>query len=179
MGEVHAIVDIEFHPHPRPFPRRGERGHPRIRTLLLSVLLVPSLAAAGPATAAGIVSFVVSGDAVGQPLDGKIGDAARGRAIVLDRQNGNCLICHAVPNEPGEMFQGDVGPSLAGIGTRLSPAQIRLRVIDQRRVNAASVMPSFYRLDWLNRVAARYAGKPVLDAQQIEDVVAYLSGFKE
>lgn len=133
----------------------------------------------GPAFGAGIAAYSIAGDAVTAPLDGKVGDSARGRSIVLDRQVGNCLICHAVPNEPKELFQGNIGPSLSGIGTRLTPGQIRLRIIDQRRVNPVSVMPSFYRADGLNRVAARYEGKPVLDAQEIEDIVAYLSGLKE
>ena len=151
----------------------------RIGARRLAGSLLLAFVAAHPAVADSIASYVVTGDAVAQPLDGKIGDAARGRALVLDRQVGNCLICHAVPNEPRELFQGDVGPSLAGIGARLSAAQIRLRVIDQRRVISASVMPSFYRIDGLNRVAARYAGNPVLNAQQIEDIVVYLSGLKE
>jgi len=143
------------------------------------LLAVASAGFSAPACANGVVPFAVTGDAVTAALDGKAGEAARGRAIVLDRQVGNCLICHAVPNEPQELFQGDIGPALAGIGSRLSAAQIRLRVIDQRRLNPQSVMPPFYRVDGLNRVAARYAGKPVLDAQQIEDIVAYLAGLKE
>ena len=71
-------------------------------------------------------------------------------------------------------FSGDVGPSLAGVGARLTEAQLRLRVADNLRVNPASVMPSYYRTDGLDRVAATYAGKPILTAQEIEDVVAWL-----
>lgn len=136
-------------------------------------------AASGPATSNGLAPLEVKGDSIEVALDGKGGNPARGRNIVLDRQVGNCLICHAVPNEPKEMFQGNIGPSLAGVGSRLNVGQIRLRIVDQRQLNPQSVMPSFYRVDGLNRVAARYAGKPVLDAQQIEDVVAYLSTLKE
>lgn len=121
----------------------------------------------------------MTGDVIAVPLGGKSGDAARGRALVLDRTVGNCLICHTVPNEAGELFQGTIGPALAGVGARLSAGQIRLRVVDQRRLNPATVMPSYHRIDGLVRVAPRYVGRPVLDAQQIEDVVAYLSGLKE
>ncbi len=153
-------------------------GGRRSAGLILSILPLAVLAV-GPLSAAGIAPYAVSGHAVTAPLDGKTGDAARGREIVLDRQTGNCLICHAVPSEPKELFQGNIGPSFAGVGSRLTAAQIRLRVIDQRRLNPASVMPPFYRVDGLNRVAARYAGKPALDAQQIEDIVAYLATLKE
>lgn len=155
----------------------GDIGKRRLAGAILPAVIFAGLSA--PVAANGVVPFAATGDAVTAALDGKTGDAARGRSIVLDRQVGNCLICHAVPNEPKELFQGDIGPSLAGIGSRLSAGQIRLRVIDQRRLNPRSVMPSFYRVDGLNRVAARYAGKPVLEAQQIEDIVAYLAGLKE
>lgn len=158
--------------------RAGSSVGWRSAGVILSILPF-AMFAAGPVHAAGIAPYTVTSDAVAASLDGKIGDAARGRAIVLDRQTGNCLICHTVPNEPKELFQGTIGPSLAGVGSRLTAGQIRLRVIDQRRLNPASVMPPFYRVDGLNRVAARYAGKPALDAQQIEDIVAYLDTLKE
>jgi sulfur-oxidizing protein SoxX len=76
--------------------------------------------------------------------------------------------------EPNEPFQGDLGPDLGGIRTRLTAGQIRLRLVDESRLNPQTLMPPYYRVDGLNRVAARYRGKPVLTAQEIEDVVAYL-----
>ncbi len=39
-------------------------------------------------------------------------------------------------------------------------------------------MPAFYRADGLQRVAPAFAGRPVLTAQQVEDVVAYLLTLK-
>jgi sulfur-oxidizing protein SoxX len=105
------------------------------------------------------------------------GDPARGRALVLARESANCVLCHAVP-DPAVKFAGDVGPSLAGAGSRFSEAQLRLRVADNLRVNPASVMPSYYKVDGLDRVAGRYAGKPVLTAQEVEDVVAWLVTLK-
>lgn len=158
--------------------KNGNVGKRRLAGIRWPVLQLAAFAG-GPAVAAGIAAYAVEGDAIMMPLEGRTGDAARGREIVLDRQVGNCLICHAVPNEPKELFQGDIAPSLAGVGSRLAAGQIRLRIVDQRRVNPASVMPPFHRVDGLNRVAMRYIGKPALDAQQIEDIVAYLAGLRE
>jgi sulfur-oxidizing protein SoxX len=36
-------------------------------------------------------------------------------------------------------------------------------------------MPSYYRTDCLNQVGEPYRGEPALEAQQIEDLVAYLA----
>ena len=121
---------------------------------------------------------VVSGDAIRQPLTTASADAARGKKLVLDRAVGNCLICHRLPI-PSEPFQGTVGPDLAGVASRLTPDQIRLRVVDQSRLSPATLMPPFYRTDDLTRVDPRYRDKPVLSALQIEDVVAYLSTLQE
>lgn len=99
------------------------------------------------------------------------GDAARGREVLVSRDGGHCVLCHAVPGVTGA---GDIGPSLAGVGSRLNAAQLRLRVADITRVRPEAAMPSFHRTEGLNRVASRYAGRPALSAQQVEDVVAYL-----
>ncbi len=120
----------------------------------------------------------VRGDAIATPLTAEPGDAVRGQKLALDREIGNCLICHEVPGTR-ERFQGNLGPSLAGVGARLSVAQLRLRLVDQSRLNPATIMPPYYKTDGLLRVASRYAGKPVLDAQQIEDVVAYLATLRD
>jgi len=103
------------------------------------------------------------------------GDPARGREVFVSREGGHCVLCHAAP---GVTVAGNVGPSLAGVGSRLSLAQIRFRVADITRLNPDAVMPAFHRTQGLERVAAAYAGKPVLDARQVEDVVAYLSGLR-
>ena len=73
---------------------------------------------------------------------------------------------------------GEIGPDLKGVGTRLTPAQIRLRLVDESLINPKTVMPPYYRIEGLTRVAAQYRGKPVLSAQQVEDVVAYLTSLK-
>lgn len=120
--------------------------------------------------------FAVRGDTIPAPLVQMPGDPARGRTIMAGR-DANCLLCHAVP-ESGERFMGNVAPPLSGIGARLSAAQLRLRVVDQSRLNRDTVMPSYYRVSGLTRVAEAYRGKPILTAQQIEDVVAYLQTLR-
>ena len=105
------------------------------------------------------------------------GDAARGRALVAARDAANCVLCHAVPADVAP-HAGDLGPSLVGVGRRLSVAQLRLRVVDSLRVNAESIMPPYYRVDGLSDVAAQYRGKPILSAQQVEDVVAWLATLR-
>lgn len=154
-------------------------GRVLVRSLVAALVTTGAVAAASAVSASAQApsAVVVSGDAIPRPLDDRVGDPAAGRRIVLDREVGNCLICHRVP-ERNEFFQGDVGPNLAGVGGRLSVGQIRLRLVDISRLNPATVMPPYYRVDRLRRVAARYQGKPVLDAQQIEDVVAYLKSLE-
>ena len=116
-------------------------------------------------------------DAIPKSLTGASGDASRGRAIVLDRHVGLCLLCHSGPF-PEERFQGNLAPSLAGVASRLSEGQIRLRIIDASRVNPQTIMPPYFRTDGLQHVAPAYRGKTVLTAEQIEDVVAFLVTLK-
>jgi sulfur-oxidizing protein SoxX len=94
--------------------------------------------------------------------------------VVVDRRSGNCLICHRFPI-PDQPFQGEIGPPMAGVGDRLSAGQIRLRLIDQSRLNPSTLMPPYYRVEGLTNVAPEYRGRPALDAQALEDVVAYLT----
>jgi L-cysteine S-thiosulfotransferase len=129
------------------------------------------------AGAQGLRAYVVSGDAVAESLTGMPGDATRGRALVLDRTS-TCILCHSGPF-PEEKFQGDLAPSLAGAGSRWSEGQLRLRLVDASRLNPATIMPSYYRVDGLDRVGAAWRGKPILSAEQIEDIVAYLATLRE
>jgi len=138
---------------------------------------VVSVTPARAGDVAPLAAFVAAGDAVDAPLGGLSGNAARGRAIVLDRAGGNCLICHRVPVD-SEPFQGELGPDLAGVGARLSVGQIRLRMIDQSLIHPQTLMPPYYRIDGLRRVAPRFAGQTVLSGQEIEDVVAWLRELK-
>jgi len=142
------------------------------------LLLGLALAASATSTAAAeLAPYRVSGDAITEPLEGIPGDPERGRRVVLDRTVGNCLICHAVP-EPAERFMGNIGPDLAGVGSRLTTGQLRLRVIDSSRIDPATVMPPYYRIEGLLRVGVSWRGKPVLTSRQVEDVVAYLASLE-
>ena len=103
------------------------------------------------------------------------GSAERGRSVFLAREGGHCVICHATK---GMVPAGNVGPALDGIGRRLTSGQIRLRIVDITRVNPDAAMPAFFRSEAMTRVAAPYAGKPLLDPQQVEDLVAFLGTLR-
>jgi sulfur-oxidizing protein SoxX len=136
-----------------------------------------SLLLAACATAAeSIVPYVVRGDAIPEPLTASPGEAARGREVVIGR-DANCLLCHSIP-ETGQRFMGNVAPPLSGVGARLTSGQVRLRVVDPTRLNPDVAMPAYYRTQALDRVAQAYRDLPVLTAQQVEDVVAYLSTLR-
>jgi L-cysteine S-thiosulfotransferase len=111
------------------------------------------------------------------PLTAEAGDTNRGRNVFLDRDKGHCILCHAVP-EPSVRFSGDLGPPLHGVGARLSVAQLRFRVIDASRLSPDTIMPAYHRSEDLNRVAPEVKGKPILSAQEVEDIVAYLATLK-
>ncbi|WP_018263078.1 sulfur oxidation c-type cytochrome SoxX [Methylobacterium sp. WSM2598] len=160
---------------PRPGHRPRRRGRclparclgPRGLAAAFALALLPALAAAAvPA---------IEGDAIPAPLTGTAGDPARGRAIAIDPRRGLCTLCHA---GLGGRPEGDVGPNLAGIGARLSPGQIRLRLVDGRVLNPDTIMPSYLRVEGLERVAPAWRGRPVLEAQEIEDVIAYLATLR-
>lgn len=131
-----------------------------------------------PAQAREMAPFTVSGDSIEAALEGRVGSAVRGEAVVKNRETGNCLICHQIPDRR-ERFQGELGPPLAAVGLRLTAGQIRLRLVDPTLVNERAIMPAYHRVHGLVNVDLRHAGRPVLSAQEIEDVVSYLAGLKE
>ncbi len=108
-----------------------------------------------------------------QPLTDTPGDAARGLTLVRDMTRASCLICHALPI-PDEPDQGDIGPALAGVANRYAAGELRLRLVDARRINPDTVMPPYHATDGLNRVLGRFQGQPIYSAQEVEDVLAYL-----
>jgi sulfur-oxidizing protein SoxX len=122
--------------------------------------------------------YEIVGDAIPASLTGTPGDPVRGRAIVVNRQVGLCLLCHSGPF-PDQKFQGTLAPDLTGTGTRWSEGQLRLRIVDSGRINPQSIMPPYYRTDGLVRVAPAFANKPILSAEQIEDVIAYLTTLRD
>jgi sulfur-oxidizing protein SoxX len=133
---------------------------------------LPRRANAAAAAALAALGAVLAGPARAE------GDAERGRAIATSRQTGLCVLCHPVPGVDARLA-GDLAPSLAGVGARLSRDALRARLVEPRRFDAASIMPSYARTDGLERVAAAWRGRPLLDAQQLDDVVAWLATLTE
>jgi sulfur-oxidizing protein SoxX len=137
-----------------------------------ALLALPAFAAAEE-----LRRYTVIGDAIPMSLTGAPGDPTRGRATLINRQS-TCILCHNGPF-PEENFQGDLAPNLAGSGSRWSEGQLRLRLVDATSLNEATIMPSYYRVDGLTRVGPAWRGKPILSAEQIEDIVAYLVTLRE
>jgi sulfur-oxidizing protein SoxX len=113
------------------------------------------------------------------PLTDLPGDPRRGRAVAVNSDRGNCIICHKMPmlDIPPEAF-GDLGPPLDGVGTRLSVAELRLRIIDARQINPDTIMPPYRRIEGLHRVQRPHVGRPILSAQDVEDLIAYLATLR-
>lgn len=122
---------------------------------------------------------LAAGTSLRAPLTGTPGNAAQGAQVMSGRRLGNCLACHAVSRLRSEEFHGDLGPPLDGVAGRWDAAALRMIVVDPKRVfGDATVMPAFYRTAGLSRVRPEFAGKPILTAQQVEDVVAFLTTLK-
>jgi sulfur-oxidizing protein SoxX len=145
-----------------------------------SILAASALVFAGASTtkAEGLRPYRVVGDAIPESLTGAPGDPARGRANVASRQTGLCLLCHSAPL-PEEKFQGTIGPDLKGVGSRYTEGQLRLRIVDSSLAVPGTIMPAYYRIDGLDRVAPAFRGKTVLTAEQIEDVVAFIKTLRD
>ena len=127
---------------------------------------------------AGLVPYeIVDDSAIPKSLTGVTGDPTNGRKVAINRTQGNCLACHAMPI-PEQQFHGETGPSLYGVGARLSAGELRMQVVNAKVTNDSTMMPSFYRTFGFERPLKKFAGKPILTAQQVEDVVAYLQTLK-
>ena len=148
----------------------GGRGRWIVVTLVALLACI-----AGASAQENFAPYRVVDGGIPAPLTDQPGDAARGLRLMGDRQKGGCLNCHAVPNAKSP---GDLGPDLAGVASRHSIAALRLRLVDPRRIDPAARMPAFYSLDGLTRVAPAFQGKPLLEPQEIEDVLAYLATLK-
>jgi sulfur-oxidizing protein SoxX len=148
------------------------------RLLRAGAVMCAILASESVAVAEGLRPFRVVGDAIPESLTGEPGNPERGRAIVVNRQVGLCLLCHTGPF-PDERFQGTLAPDLGGAGARSSEGQLRLRMVDASQLKPDTIMPPYYRIDGLTRVAPAFQGKPILTAEQIEDVVAFLSTLRD
>jgi sulfur-oxidizing protein SoxX len=125
-----------------------------------------ALTAAGPSPAE-IVGLARS-------LTGALGDPQRGRSVMISLEKGNCLACHRVAALSAEPSHGNLGPTLNGVGGRYSEAQLRLLVTNAKSLYPNTVMPSYHVTEGLDRVPPEFAGKPILTAAEVEDVIAFL-----
>lgn len=141
---------------------------------LAAVSATPALAQnAGP-----LAKFEIKDGSIAASLTGKAGDPQKGRQAVVGRTLGNCIACHEVTALKNEPYHGNTAPSLDGVASRMSEGEIRLRVVDGTKVNPDTMMPPFYRTDGLNKVMKRFQGTTILTAEQVEDVVAYLTTLR-
>jgi sulfur-oxidizing protein SoxX len=147
------------------------------RSIVHIAALITALALIANVRAEGLAPYVITGDGITKSLTGTLGDAARGRALVLARST-TCVLCHSGPF-PETRFQGDLAPDLSGAGNRWTTSQLRLRLVDASRFNPDTIMPSYYRMDGFVRVGRNFTGKPILSAAEIEDIVAYLATLRD
>ncbi len=164
---------------PRPgLPRSRRKSLARSRHRISGPILAGALLALpGVAAAQELRNYAIVGDAIPESLTKARGDAARGRALVVERSS-TCILCHSGPF-PEQKFQGDLAPDLSGSGKRWSKGQLRLRLVDASRLNAETIMPAYYRTSGLDRVGPAWRGKSILSAEQIEDILAYLVTLRE
>ena len=150
-----------------------------MKWFLLTLCASASVTFADP-QATRLRSYTVEADAIAVSLTGQAGDAARGAVLIQQRQKSLCVLCHSGPF-PDPHLQGTLAPDLTGIGDRLSAGQLRLRVVDMKRLNPDSIMPTYYAAITNSkdtRVVASWRDKPILTAAEIEDLVAYLQTLR-
>lgn len=143
----------------------------------LAVCLLAGIPAAMAVTAPNDVTF--DDMKVSQSLTGQPGDPEKGRLVFSDRRLGNCLACHANADMKKELFHGEIGPDLTGVAGRYDETQLRAIVVNAKQVfGERTIMPAFYRIIEGQRVREDLIGKPILTAEQVEDLVAYLTTLK-
>jgi sulfur-oxidizing protein SoxX len=145
-------------------------------SLTLVCLFAGSSAFAGDVMPANVV---FNDGAIGVTLTAQAGDPAAGRKVFMNRKQGNCLACHANEDMSDQSFHGEVGPALDGVADRWEAAELRGIVVNSKMMFEGTIMPAFYKDSGFERNLKKFQGKSILDAQQVEDVVAYLLTLKE
>ena len=149
----------------------------KMHRLLGATVIIAASVGMTFAASAETVAYKIVDDGIPKSLTGKSGDAKAGRKVAYNRKTGNCLACHKLPI-PEQQFHGEVGPDLKGVASRYSEAEIRLRVVDSKKMNSDTIMPAFYRDSGFTRLQKKWVGKSILKAQEVEDLLAYLMTLK-
>jgi sulfur-oxidizing protein SoxX len=140
-------------------------------TLLIFISLTPNVATAMDVK--GMISYKVVGKSIPKSLTGKPGDPKKGLKTAVNRKKGNCLACHTLPNVK-QADHGEIGPPLMGVAKRYKESELRLRLVNPKKINPDSIMPSYYRSSGYTRVQKKWKGKTIISAQDVEDILAYL-----
>ena len=140
-------------------------------TLLILISLTPNVATAMDGK--GMMSYKVVGKSIPKSLTGKPGDPKKGLKTAVNRKKGNCLACHTLPNVK-QADHGEIGPPLMGVAKRYKEGELRLRLVNPKKLNPDSIMPSYYRTSGYTRVQKKWKGKTIISAQDVEDILAYL-----
>ncbi len=154
------------------------------RSLLAAVVALSAAAPAVSETAPASVAFVEG--AVEASLSGTPGNPEEGAKVMTTNALGNCVACHQIAALANVQFPGTIAPPLDGVADRWTEAQLRGIVANAKMTFDGTFMPAFYKTEGFVRPGAAFSGKapdgplpPILTAQQIEDVVAYLMTLKE
>ena len=150
-----------------------------MKQILGAMVLSGSVAIAASAGEVAPTAVMYDEGSIAKSLTGVAGDPTAGRKAFAGRKLGNCLACHENPELSEQSFHGEVGPSLEGAADRWTEAELRGIVSNAKMMFEDTIMPSFYRTEGFNRNQDKFAGKTILTAQQVEDVVAYLMTLKE
>ena len=152
-----------------------------LATAVASFLALPALAEEVPYTAIEWVDDL----AIETPLTSAEPDVENGK-VLMNKGAGNCIACHAVTELSHLQWHGEIGPILDGVADRYTEAELRGMLVDSKRWFPGTMMPAFYRTEGFIRIGDAYTGKalegevsPLLTAQQIEDVIAYLLTLRE
>jgi len=155
--------------------------------MLMSLTAASAQDKAAPALVAYDISDGPAVKAVNKSLTGKKGDAVKGEDLIAKRKKGNCFACHEIAklavkaqNNPKKYADmGKIGPRLDGVASRYSMGELRMLLINSKKVFPETIMPGFYRKDGLHRVKGKFKGKTILKPQEVEDILAYLTTLKE
>ncbi|MEG3641330.1 sulfur oxidation c-type cytochrome SoxX [Magnetococcus sp. PR-3] len=108
-----------------------------------------------------------------KPMTDKAGDPVMGKKLAMTRSKGNCIACHWLPEST---FAGNAGPNLfeAIRNNDRTVAWIRQKIVNPKIDNPDTVMFTFYDNAGKTNIRKDWRGKRVLEAQEVEDIIAYL-----